>query len=146
VLSADASIVIRQPVERAFTFVATGFFENYPRWERKVIALEQTSPGPIRVGTTGRQVRKAAGRTTAANFKITEYEPNQKFAFEQTSKPLSKSLFLFEPVPEGTRLTFTFELHLTGFSRWIERLYSETVRIGAEETVHNVKYLVENAA
>ena len=63
-IRAQATTIIARPVSEVFQFVATDFFANYPRWSPEVVKLRPTSPSPIRVGSTGWQVRIDYGRRT----------------------------------------------------------------------------------
>ncbi len=55
-LRAKAQILIRRPTGQLYDLVASEFFQNSPRWSLEVMELELTSPGPVRIGTTGSQV------------------------------------------------------------------------------------------
>ena len=56
-ITAQASTLIRRPLEDVFRYVSVDFFQNYPKWSPEVIELKCMSPGPVRLGTVGRQVR-----------------------------------------------------------------------------------------
>ena len=71
--------VIGRPREQVFEFVARQFVENLGRWNPALLRIEQTSPGPITVGTTGREVQRIQGKEVGRNFKIEAFEPPQRF-------------------------------------------------------------------
>jgi uncharacterized protein YndB with AHSA1/START domain len=143
---AQAHTLIAIPPDAVFRFVAMGFFENYPRWSPQVVELSAITPGPIRVGTVGRQVRVDRGRRTEARFRVTELVPPRRIAFRGNPPPFHV-LYEFEPARNQTRLTFTFELTRLGLlQRPFERLIRVAVREGAEQVVENLRRLLESEA
>jgi hypothetical protein len=139
-----ASGVIERPVAEVYRFVAEEFFTNYPKWSPEVSHLEQTSPGPIRVGTTGRQVRCDAGYTAESNFRVTTLMPRRELRFESLGKPHFSVHYHFAAVGNTTRLTFTFELVPTLLLMPLRGLIARTVRHGGERVVANLKSLLES--
>jgi hypothetical protein len=143
-INAQSSIVIARPVEDVFQFIAANFFKNYPRWSPEVEELEQTSAGPVKVGTTGRQVRRDQGRRTESTFCVTRYEPERYFSCDGTSQPPFRVMYNFEPLNQATRVTFTFQLlEIDFFMRPFEKLIEMAIRGGTEKTVRNLKGLLE---
>jgi hypothetical protein len=143
-ISAQSSIVIARPVEDVFQFIAVDFFKNYPKWSPEVEALEQTSAGPIKVGTTGRQVRRDQGRRTESTFRVTRYEPERCFSCGGISQPPFRVIYNFEPLDQVTKITFTFQLlKIDFFMRPFEKLIEVAIRGGTEKTVRNLKGLLE---
>jgi hypothetical protein len=135
--------IARRP-DQVFEFVAADFFGNYPRWSPEVVALEQTSSGPVRIGSTGRQVRIDWGRRTEASFRVSRFEPGRCVAFQGISSPFHIRYSL-DPVGEDTRLTFTFEItRLAPFLRPFEKLLGIAMKDGAERVVRNLRSLIES--
>ncbi len=143
-VKAEASIMIRRPVESVFDFVVVEFFENYPKWSPEVIELKAATPPPLRVGTTARQVRVDQGRRTESTFRVSALETGQRIVFQGTSTPFN-IVYRFAPLGgDKTRLTFAFELsRLDLFIRPFEKLIRLAVQDGAERVVHNIKGLIE---
>jgi len=55
------TVTIRRPVRDVFAFLAD--FENIPKWNYAIVKTEKTSPGPVGVGTTYRQLRSIPARS-----------------------------------------------------------------------------------
>ncbi|WP_186382938.1 SRPBCC family protein, partial [Amycolatopsis rhizosphaerae] len=68
----DNTLTINAPVSEVFAYLAHP--ENLPRWNYALDHTEQTSPGPIGVGSTYRQTRTLP-RPAEEHFRITEYDP-----------------------------------------------------------------------
>lgn len=126
-----------------FDFVATEFFRNYPRWAPEVRELVALSPGPLRIGSLGRQVRVDYGRRTEATFRVTRLEPGAHVAFAGLSTPFTID-YRFEPAGEHTRVTLVFqllrlELYMLPFTRVIRSAAADSVAA----TVRTLKLVVE---
>jgi len=143
VVSAKASILIARPAEPVFTFVAVDFFKNYQRWSPEVQRLELLSPGPVRVGSSARQVRVDQGRRTETSFRVSVFDPPRRVEFVETANRFHIHYHL-DPVGGQTRLTFAFALtRVELFMRPFEKLIRVAVQDGAAQVVRNIKGLVE---
>ncbi|GAB0148437.1 MULTISPECIES: SRPBCC family protein [Marichromatium] len=141
----QASTHIARPPDQVFAFVALDFFSNYQRWSPEVVSLEALSPGPIRLGSRGRQVRVDHGRRTEATFEVCVFEQDRRIDFQGLSAPIYIS-YRFEPSADGTRLTFVFELsRLELFMRPFEKLIRAAIQEGGERVVGNIRGLLEQA-
>ena len=145
----EASVVINRPVEEVFEFVTNP--KNDLLWQSGVLESEQTSEGPMRVGTTVRSVSQFLGRRMEGTGEVTEYEPNRKIKTKGTSGPMTvEASYTFEPVEGGTRVSFVGEGETGGL---VKRLFgladSIVVRMaqrGMETDFANLKDILEAEA
>lgn len=142
----EANTLIARPTEAVFDFVAIDFFENYRQWSPEVVSVKMTSNGPIRLGSTGQQVRVDNGFRTNCSFRVGVYEEDKRIDFVGVSAPFLSS-YRFQDIAGKTRLTFIFEykgpeLLVLPFKKHIRR----TVHEGAKRVVHNIKLLLETEA
>ena len=138
-----ATILINRPIETVYRFVSEDFFENYRKWSPEVIQLEQTSVGPVRTGTTGRQVRRDRGFRSEAAFRVTECVPLRSIGFASMTRPHFSVRYLFEPAHQATRLIFSFELKPELFMRPLRRALNAAVDSEGRRVVSNIKALLE---
>jgi hypothetical protein len=143
IIQAQASVLIAQPKVTVFAYIATHFFENYPRWSPEVVDLEALTPGQLRLGTRGRQVRIDLGRRTESTFQVVAYQTARQIWFESLSSPLYRARYDLEPVNTGTRLTFAFEVHLGFIYTPFEPMITASMKAGSERVVHHLKRLLE---
>ena len=54
------TVTIRRAIEDVFAFLAD--FENVPTWNYAIVETKKTSPGPVAVGSTYRQLRSSPTR------------------------------------------------------------------------------------
>jgi hypothetical protein len=143
-VAGQASAEIGCPIRVAFDFVGNRFFEHYRLWCAQVVELEIVSDGPVGVGTTARQVTLDRDIATESTFKIEEFTPPQVIALAGVSDPFRSVYELEEAGAASTKLNFTFELReLELFMRPFEKLVRTALQEGAQQTVDNLKQLLE---
>lgn len=144
-VAGKADTVIQRPATEVFDFVGPNLLMNYPKWSREVVELVPLTDGPVRIGTTCRQVRIDQGRRSESTFRVTVFQLGRRVCFEGVSNPY-RCDYLFEPVTStsASRIIFTFELlSLDVYMRPFEKLIRIAIQEGTEETVRNIKKLVE---
>lgn len=144
-IQAEATTIIHCSPEKAFEYVAIGFFDHYPKWQSAVAELEKTSPDPVGLETTGRQILDW-GRPEESTFQVTEFAPNHTFTITSTGKPYFKNKYAFEPLDHNTKLIYSFEFRLDGFGKLIEPLIAGSARKGTQSVVDALKKLLEGHA
>jgi hypothetical protein len=142
-IRAQATTIIARHPSEVFQFVATDFFANYPRWSPEVVMLRATSPGPLRVGSTGWQARVDFGRRTELSFRVSILDECKRVDFQGISLPMLSS-YRFVEINQRTRLTFLFELkRLDYVMRPFSGLINLKAQQGAQQVVGNIKRLLE---
>ena len=140
-----ATILVECSVIDVFKYIGEDLFVNYPKWSPEVKELEQLSEGPVKLGTIARQVRVDQGHRSESKFRITIYEPPKRLAFAGLSEPF-RCIYELQDSDgaKKARLNFTFELlEIQMLMRPFEQLIRSAVQDGAEQTVRNIKRLVE---
>lgn len=109
----EGEILIRRPVEEVFDFAADE--RNEPRYNPHMRRAEQIMDGPIGVGTRFRAEIRSMGRTVPMSTEITAYErPRRYGSSTHLSFMDTRGTVTFEPVPEGTRIRWSWEVEPRG--------------------------------
>ena len=141
----ELSIVINKPVEQVWKFLTD--FQNTPKWDVGVLETRQTSQGSAGLGTTFQNIGPFLGRNSMREFKVTEYEPNQKVTVTliTSTKLIRKAQvsYLFEPTMSGTKVTSTGSLELAPLFRLIQPLLFQRARKDTQGDLNNLKQLIE---
>jgi uncharacterized protein YndB with AHSA1/START domain len=141
----EASIVIDRPVEEVFEFATDP--EKQPLWQTGVSEAEQISEGPMGVGTTLRGVGHFLGRRIESISEITHYEHNRRIDVKMTSGPMKfEETDTFEPVGDGTRVTFALEGDPGGFFKLAEPVVIRMAQREYEKSLANLKDILEAEA
>jgi carbon monoxide dehydrogenase subunit G len=137
-LEFENTIRINRPLAEVFAFLVD--LENLPKWNYYVLEVTKRSGGPIRIGTTYRQVRK----TDEQDLRITELEPNHTLTV-QTVPPASPSLemrFTLAAEDDTTLIRDAWKLN-TGVPALFERLGARRIQSAAAENLSKLKELLE---
>ena len=134
--SARSSITVARPVSDVFAYVAD--LSNARAWRPAVLDVELASGDGL--GAVYRQgVKGPGGRRIAADITVTAFEPNRRLAFQTVAGPVRPSgEYRFSETPGGTEVTFSLEVTLTGWKRW---LMSRAVQSTMEAEVANLAWL-----
>ncbi len=139
----SAQIEIQKPVHQVFSFVADGFFENYPKWAEEVIDFKPINNNPMSVGALARQTRVDQGQRVESTFEVKIYERNRRLVLEGLSDPYLHQ-FQFEGTEQSTLLTESFELlHVELFMLPFEKLIRTAIEEGLENSLNNIKTVLE---
>lgn len=142
-LRAQSNVLIDRTPEQVYHFVAVDFFDNYQKWSPEVRQLEKLTPGDMRVGVTGRQVRYDDGQRSEALFQVTRLDPARELRFISISNPYFDVRYLFEAQLSGTRLTFCFAMKPPLFLLPLRGRIGDVISQGSRRVVGNLKRLLE---
>jgi hypothetical protein len=136
---ASHSVQLEQPPEKVFAYVSD--LQRYPEWARRVVAVEDQSPGPCAAGTSFRIVNRVLGRSVSVPYTVTVCEPPACLGFGGGTG-LASAQFTFDLSPEsgGTRFTERVDMTFRGLLRLAGRLIS---RLSQRQLSINHAYLQE---
>lgn len=143
-VKAEQSVEINLPVNQVFAYVGTGYGRNLPSWASNLRSWEQTSTGTIGVGTTFRQVRTVRGKDESSNVRITSFEKNRMFAFEDDSPSHAKGTYLFEPKGDATKVTLSIEIQPPGLGKLAAPMVQREMGKSLETDLTSLKTAIES--
>jgi hypothetical protein len=95
--------------------------EHLPEWSGTVTEVRQAAPGLLREGDKFTVIGKVWGWRGERPYEVTSSELNRRFSYWSTGQLLSLgATFVFEAVPEGTRLTQIQQIEQSAFLRLLE--------------------------
>ena len=143
-INVETSSIINRPIEEVFAFLTDA--RNSPQWDSGLVDIQQTPQSPVGVGTRITEVRKFLGRKMETTSEVVEYEPSTKYTRKGGGPfPITGSL-TFEPMAEGTKVIWTFEMKPGGFFALAEPLVARSLKRGLEGSLGKVKDLLESRA
>ena len=106
------SIEIEASPEKVFAFILDT--EKINELNKGIMEMEQTSKGPVGVGSTSHWVGTAGGTQQEFDMEITEFVKNKKIASRVIGASKLKGSFSYtlEPTAKGTKLTFSMDYKL----------------------------------
>ncbi len=109
-------IVINRPVEQVFDFVADE--RNESQFNSKMLTVEKVTPGLVGKGTRFRTQVKARQRTAEMSVELTAYDrPRRLTSVSKLTNMEIEGTLTFDPVPEGTRMRWSWDLAPRGILR-----------------------------
>ncbi|MDI1231484.1 MAG: SRPBCC family protein [Methylobacter sp.] len=144
-IAGEASIEINKSIQDVFSYIGEHFYDNYPKWAVEVVEFEPLDGKEVFVGSKAKQIREDNGSKVESIFEITDYQPSMKLIFKGLTEPYIHSYLLeSSEQKQATRLTFRFELsEIDVFMRPFQKLIRSAIEEGAENTVENIKNLVD---
>jgi len=122
----EGQVVIGRPAAEVFDFVADE--RNEPKYNPRVLGVRKTSPGPPGAGATYEARARAAGRPVTMTIRTTGYERPKRLDSVTTMAAMDvRGTLTFEPVPGGTRLSWSWGIVPRG---WLRPLTRVLTRIG----------------
>jgi uncharacterized protein YndB with AHSA1/START domain len=128
------SVEINRRPEDVFAYVTdpTRFHE----WQDAVVSATPQGSGPTQQGSRITLTRRMGKREQTMTSELTEYSPPQSYAFRVLDGPVRAfGKGRFQPVGEGDRTRFTFELDFEGHGIG-KVLVPLVVRRQAEKELH----------
>ena len=109
----EGEIVICRPVEEVFDFVADE--RNEPRYNPRMVRAEKLSAGPIGAGSRFHAEMRGRRRPVELSTEFTGYERPSRLALTARLATMEiRGSLTFEPVPEGTRMRWLWNLEPRG--------------------------------
>jgi hypothetical protein len=116
----DGEIIINRPVDAVFEFVADE--RNEPRYNPRMLRVEKLSPGPIGLGTRFRTAMTSRPRPAEMTIEWIGYDPPRRLAsWTHLSTMEIRGALTFDPVPEGTRMRWSWVVQPGGVFKLLTR-------------------------
>ena len=115
---ADNSHAVREPSfdrspDEVFAYVTDP--ARFTEWQNTVVSAHTEDSDPVHVGSRFVMTRKMGSREQTMTSEITEHQPPRRYAFRVIDGPVrAYGKGRFEPLDDGARTRFTFELDFEG--------------------------------
>lgn len=141
--SARYEVTILRPPSEVFAFIADGL--NGPKWRPGILDIaHEHGTG---VGATYKQgVKGPGGRRIAADYRITDYEPNTRLAFEAIAGPVRPTgEYILADAAGGTRMSFSLQAELGGFKKLVMGGAVQKTMDAEVSSIERLKTLLESS-
>jgi hypothetical protein len=139
----DNTLLIDAPIREVFGYLAR--LENLPEWNYALRRTEQTSPGPVGVGSTFRQTRTLP-RPAEETFRVTRFEPPSLLTVDGDFGPF-RGTVTYELTAVGshtTRLANTAHLNIPGALKVLTGLAGPRIKHEVAQNLHVLKTIIES--
>ena len=140
----ETSIVVNRPVAEVFQDMSIN--ENALQWQSGLletrITNDVTGPGRAWIDTV-----QFLGRRLEVPFQLTDWQINQKIAFQSTGGPIPmQGSYAFEPNGDGTQVTFLLTGEPGGFFKLAEPVLMQILQRQWQTNLANLKDVLEAQA
>ena len=138
----EESIDIKRPAEKVFNYTTDA--ESWPKWQTILPQAQQTSPGPVAVGTTFKGTVRMMGLSMKWTAKTTEHVPYTKYGKTITSTALiNEQHNTYEAVGGGTKFTILYDLKTRGIFKLMSAMLVSRMRKELRKSLENLKRVLE---
>jgi hypothetical protein len=138
----EESIEIKRPVEKVFAYTTDA--KNWLKWQSFILDAEQTSQGPMNVGTTFKGVSRMMGRSMKWTAIATEYESNKKWGKNITCGSMAiEEHVIYNPVKGGTTFTIVYDMKAGGLLKLLSPVMARSMRKETKKSCGNLKSILE---
>lgn len=138
----EKSILINRSQQEVFDFVTN--FANDSKWQSGIESVEQTSDGPVDVGSTLRYKVKFLGRQIEAVIEVTGYDPPNQASVKSINGPVPfENTYKFEPKEDETQLSIIGQAEIGGFFKMAEGLVGKQFEKQMDADAAALKKLLE---
>ena len=141
-INIEERITIHRPIEEVFTYMTD--LRNTPEWQSGLLEVQQTTEGPVGIGTTYQAVRRFLSRKMESTLKIVGYEPNSSLTWKTVSSPMPfTTAWHFKSTAEGTQVIWTFEAEV-GIFGLADRFVANSIKRDAVAGFGTLKDMLES--
>ncbi len=138
----EERVDIRRPADVVFAYTTDA--KNWPKWQSTIPGSEQTSPGPVGVGTTFKGSIRMMGRGMKWTARATEFEANKRFGKTIICGSITNEQHsTYEPMDGGTRFTVVYDMKVGGLMKLFSPMIVSAMRDGLKKALGNLKRLLE---
>ena len=136
------SVEIKRPADKVFAFTTDA--KSWPKWQSTFPESEQTSQGPVGIGTTFKGKIHMMGLTMKWTSTATECEPTKKFGKNIFCGPITNEQHnTYEPIEGGTRFTIVYNMEVGGLMKLFSPMIISSTRKALKQALGNLKNVLE---
>jgi len=138
-MNIEIKVPINRPAKEIFAYISN--FSNHKDMIAANVDSKQTSEGPVKVGTTMRNIAKFMGMKMEEHFVVTEYEPNKILAKKSApgSTFVTGDKIVLEEKDGGTMLNLNVYAELKGFMKLFDGILEKQVRNSLVKDFYRLK-------
>lgn len=112
VVSVNRTFTVAKPIAEVVGYLSD--FANAQAWDPGTVTCARLDSGPVKVGSTWKNVSKFRGRETALDYRLVTLDPT-RLVFKGVNKTVTSTDDLnFTALPDGTRISYTANLEFSG--------------------------------
>jgi uncharacterized membrane protein len=141
----EESVEIKRPVDKVFAYTTDA--KSWSKWQSIIPEAEQTSQGPVSVGTTFKGTVHMMGLSMKWTAKATEYEPTKRFGKNITSVGMIVEQHnTYDPIEGHVKFTIVYNMKVRGIFKLFSPMLVSSMRKELKKSLSNLKSVLEAQA
>jgi len=141
----EESVEIKRPVDKVFAYTTDA--KSWSKWQSIIPEAEQTSQGPVSVGTTFKGTVHMMGLRMKWTAKATEYEPTKRFGKNITSAGMIiEQHNTYNPIEGHVKFTIVYNMKVRGIFKLFSPMLVSSMRKELKKSLSNLKSVLEAQA
>ena len=125
-------------------FAYTTDAKNWPKWQSTIPEAEQTSPGPVGVGTSFKGTIRMMGLGMKWTARATEFDANRRFGKRIVCGSVANEQHnIYESRDGGTRFTIAYDMKVAGLMKLFSPMIASAMRDGLKKALGSLKNLLQ---
>jgi carbon monoxide dehydrogenase subunit G len=142
VAEVSRTFTVAAPLEKVVAYLRD--FANTEAWDPGTDTCEQTTLGPVAVGTEWHNVSSFFGRTTELTYRMTRDDPDHVVFEGRNGTAATSDDLAFEKVDDAsTSITYRARLEFTGLARFADPVARLAFEVLAANTVTQMSGVLE---
>jgi len=138
----EERVDIKRPADKVFAYTTDA--KTWTKWQSTFPEAEQTSQGPVGVGTTFKGSIHMMGLTMKWTARATEYEANKRFGKSIACGSITNEQHnTYEPIEGGTRFTIVYNMKVGGLMKLFSPMIVGSTRKALKTALGNLKGILE---
>jgi len=138
----EESVEIKRPIDKVFAYTTDA--NSWPKWQSFIPEAEQTSQGPMGVGTTFKGTSRMMGLSMKWTAKVTEYESSSKWAKNITcGSMLIDERVTYESKEGCTKFTIVYNMKVGGLLKLFAPMVLSSMRKETKKSLSKLKSILE---
>ena len=138
----EESVEIKQPANKVFTYTTDA--STWSKWQSIIPTAEQTSQGPVKIGTTFKGTARLQGLSMKWTGITTEYEPTAKYGKDITSAAMIiRQHNTYNPIGAGVKFTIKYDVTVRGLFKLCSPMLVGSLRKELKKSLGSLKNILE---
>jgi len=141
----EESVEIKCTIDKVFAYTTDA--KSWPKWQSILPEAEQTSQGPVSIGTTFKGTVHMMGLSMKWTAKVTEYEPTKRFGKNITSAGMIiEQHNAYESIEGHVKFTIVYNMKVRGIFKLFSPMLISSMRKELKKSLSNLKVVLEAQA
>lgn len=142
----EHDVIVERPVEDVYAYVSdVRNASEWVSWADEMVVIEGSEQSGVAEGQRRSIKQTDFGIQSETVLEATDVDPGRSYTFESVDGPVEyRGTYRFEAVDDGTRLSRTYHVELSGLTRVVEPVMARRMKRRWESDFERLKTILED--